>query len=242
MAASKRPLAARLLKVVLESGDAHAITVQPDERAKTVHDWLVGQLEPVEDAALGALAIQHDEAYESPVECDTTLDDLGLFVKESGTIVLKVSAVVEGSVEGSWRDQPLQRRTPRGALFRHILKEDWGQRVADGGLPAIEARNQAIRDAIREKGEEGLEEQLLYVKSRVRGSPAKWVVELEKDEPTYKIGMDIRVAIRCVDAIGLSADDIGDTELSVEVRTFCGCLFAPLDTYTPCVAGGVRPS
>mmetsp|Transcript_18957 Transcript_18957/g.61834 ORF Transcript_18957/g.61834 Transcript_18957/m.61834 type:complete len:238 (-) Transcript_18957:6-719(-) len=166
MSASKRPLAVRRLKIVLVPGGAHAITVQPDERDKTVHDWLVCLLEPVEDAApLDAmtLKIQHDVAYESLVEPNTTLEEVGLFVKESGTVVLKVSAVMNGSV------QKLRPRDPFGVLFRRIQQEEWGRSVGDGagGRQAMDARDQAISQAIAEMGGEGVEEQLRFVKSRV---------------------------------------------------------------------------
>ena len=207
----------KFLTLLINGGKRIAVTVESDDSALTIGEWLRKTLEPQDGSAYwGEVSVWKDASFKSPVSLEETIESLHLFHQDNRTVVLRVDSRVE-----------LREPCPKTQLLQRIQKEDWGKLIASGGWMAMEARNRAVQEAVSRQLDEGevpdVEEQLLFVKDRLRGKAKAWTVELEKDHapleggvPMFRIGDELRVTIRCIDSIGLSAD-IGDVDLCVRV-------------------------
>ena len=216
---------AKLLTIRLHGpgGSGVSVSVLPSEKGLTVQEWLRRTVEPA-DGAWAELSVSHHVDFEAPVRLSDTLESLGLFTKQNDSIVLDVSHWRPG---GSGAAQvaaaQLQIPNPRRQLHARVAQTDWGMRIS-AETSAVLALSRAIDKAVTELSESDVEDRLKFVRQKLRGKPSRWTVELEASMPSehgapmFQIGDEMSLTIRCIDAIGLSADVKAPTSLSVRVR------------------------
>ena len=213
-AGSKRKLpAVKMVTLKINDNEEKAVTVQPHEAPLTLKDYLQEKLKPVDGRAwcdIG-LSVSFDRPFINEARLDDTLESLGVFSSETHTIVL----VVHSS------GVPLHIPKPADALRRLVGQTEWGERITS--VKAIQARDKAIADVVAHarKSGQSITEQVMDVRNHLRGRAVKWIVEFEPHygERMFKIGDRMRVTMRCVDRIGLSANVDGDIDVRIHVRS-----------------------